>query len=269
MQHAPGAANPRRARACAILAVGLATGLGGLAIGAGALADDTARPTASPEVRRELIEAIRAMPAVDRPTQQRIVGSPALSIESRPRWTRTVRNAEAARRESLRGRAELRAYSGAPPVMPHSRNYVKTKTCLDCHAEGIQLGPKYGPAVSHPHLENCQQCHVESRNLDLPESDMLSVNDFSGLRSPTGGQTASDIAPPVIPHGLSMRTDCTSCHGPQSYVGLRTTHPERLNCIQCHGVSAALDQTSPFFTGRATMAVLAEDAAGSEPAGRQ
>ena len=61
---------------------------------------------------------------------------------------------------------------------------------------------------------------------------------------------ASSVAPPVMPHSTLMRVNCLACHGPNGYRGLRTTHPERLNCVQCHAVAAEADQSSPYFTGR-------------------
>jgi nitrate reductase (cytochrome), electron transfer subunit len=53
---------------------------------------------------------------------------------------------------------------------------------------------------------------------------------------------AFDGAPPTIPHSTLMRTDCLSCHGPQGLYGLRTPHPERQSCLQCHAPGAHLDQ---------------------------
>jgi len=44
-----------------------------------------------------------------------------------------------------------------------------------------------------------------------------------------------------------MREDCMSCHGPQGLFGLRTPHPDRPSCLQCHVPNAELDQHN-FFT---------------------
>ena len=38
----------------------------------------------------------------------------------------------------------------------------------------------------------------------------------------------------MMPHGTFMRTRCLSCHGEYGYPGLRTDHPRRVNCVQCH-----------------------------------
>jgi hypothetical protein len=46
-------------------------------------------------------------------------------------------------------------------------------------------------------------------------------------------------SPPPIPHALQMRENCRACHaGPGAVSGLRTTHPERVTCRQCHGLAA-------------------------------
>jgi cytochrome c-type protein NapB len=40
-----------------------------------------------------------------------------------------------------------------------------------------------------------------------------------------------------------MRSDCMSCHGYEGRLGIRTTHPWRNSCQQCHAPSAAMEQT--------------------------
>jgi cytochrome c-type protein NapB len=45
-----------------------------------------------------------------------------------------------------------------------------------------------------------------------------------------------------MPHPMHMRSECDSCHGPSGRPGLRTSHPDRQNCVQCHASSAPLDQ---------------------------
>lgn len=46
----------------------------------------------------------------------------------------------------------------------------------------------------------------------------------------------------TIPHGTQLRSDCLSCHGPPGLVGLRTPHPDRQACVQCHAPNAELDE---------------------------
>ncbi len=183
----------------------------------------------------------------------RRLSSPAAIYRRPVGWQPLIVDPVAARSRSLAGRAANRAYDGAPPVMPHSRNFVRRKTCLDCHADGIRLGNRFGPPLSHPHLVQCVQCHVESRNLDIPPGGAPAPNLFEGMSPSNGAVRPWAGAPPVLPHTTLMRTDCLSCHGPAGYPGLRTGHPQRTNCVQCHAVAASLDQTSPFFTGNASM----------------
>ena len=77
----------------------------------------------------------------------------------------------------------------------------------------------------------CQQCHV------YQETYVLWVtNGFQGkpqeLRS--GGRLYPG-APPSLPHPVFMREDCLSCHdGDADREEIRTTHPERTRCLQCH-----------------------------------
>lgn len=160
-----------------------------------------------------------------------------------------VANHDESRLHSLHNRSGLRAFDGAPPMMPHSRNYAAMMPCLGCHTDGKFLGSKFARPMSHAVLTNCLQCHVEARHLFLDFYKFKQTNDFVGLRAPQGGVRASTVAPPVMPHGTMMRVNCLACHGPNGYRGLRTEHPERLNCVQCHAVAAEADQLSPYFTG--------------------
>ena len=70
---------------------------------------------------------------------------------------------------------------------------------------------------------------------------MPAENTFVGLRSEPGTRFLPD-APPVMPHPRWMHETCASCHGTLGPQGLRTTHPERQNCEQCHAPSASLQQ---------------------------
>jgi cytochrome c-type protein NapB len=58
-----------------------------------------------------------------------------------------------------------------------------------------------------------------------------------------------DQNPPPIPHDLQFRENCLTCHaGPAAVAELRTRHPERANCRQCHLVA---DGEAPGFTREA------------------
>lgn len=153
----------------------------------------------------------------------------------------------AARVRSIEQRAGLRAYEGAPPVIPHPIGDLNVQTCRACHAEGLRAGDKVARMVSHTYLTNCTQCHVEAAE---PPADAAAPagNTFVGLRaSGYGGTRAWAGAPPVIPHPTFMRTNCVSCHGEHGYDGWRPDHLSRTNCVQCHVPAAELDQLAPTF----------------------
>lgn len=153
----------------------------------------------------------------------------------------------AARARSIEQRASLRAYEGAPPVIPHPIADLNIQTCRSCHALGLVTGDKVAHMVSHTYLVNCTQCHVESQSPMLADDEWI-ANSFRGLRlSGYGGTRAWAGAPPVMPHTTFMRTNCVSCHGEHGYDGWRPDHLSRTNCVQCHTPAAEFDQLSPTF----------------------
>jgi cytochrome c-type protein NapB len=153
----------------------------------------------------------------------------------------------AARVRSMEQRASLRAYEGAPPVIPHTIADLNVQSCRACHAQGLKAGDKVARMVSHTYLANCTQCHVEGGNAASP-SDRIPANSFVGRRpSGYGGTRAWAGAPPVIPHTLFMRVNCVSCHGEFGYDGWRPDHLSRTNCAQCHASAAEFEQLSPTF----------------------
>lgn len=153
----------------------------------------------------------------------------------------------AARARATEDRALLRAFEGAPPVIPHPIADLKVQTCRACHAQGLQAGDKVAKMVSHTYLTNCTQCHVEAAAAFLGV-DAGVPNTFVGLRSSGyGGTRAWAGAPPVMPHSTFMRTNCVSCHGEFGYDGWRPDHLSRTNCTQCHAPAAEFDQLAPTF----------------------
>lgn len=133
-------------------------------------------------------------------------------------------------------RASRRLYDGAPPVIPHENFGM---TCTGCHNEqGMQVDEVgFAPALPHEFTEGmgatdrCRQCHVFQQM--VPE---FVANDFDGLRQDLRrGPRLNPIAPPTIPHKTFMRENCTACHsGIAAREEIRTTHPERTRCRQCH-----------------------------------
>lgn len=154
-------------------------------------------------------------------------------------------------------RAQNRAYEGAPPTIPHSIRQTGISECMACHATGMTIDGKVASPMSHDYFANCTQCHVEERAAlpfeEFNPEGILLDNAFAGLRSFGEINPAYDGAPPPIPHPTRMRTECASCHGLVARDGLRTTHPWRSQCVQCHAPSATLDlrpETAllPFWT---------------------
>lgn len=153
----------------------------------------------------------------------------------------------AARANAVEQRAAIRAYEGAPPVIPHTTQDINVQTCRACHAQGLRAGDKTARMVSHTYLTNCTQCHVEAAGHFLGNGP-TPANTFAGLRpSGYGGTRAWAGAPPVMPHTTFMRTNCVSCHGEYGYDGWRPDHLSRTNCVQCHVPTAEFDQLSPTF----------------------
>jgi cytochrome c-type protein NapB len=133
--------------------------------------------------------------------------------------------------DTSRSRESFRAYYGAPPVIPHAVRELGRANCLACHADGLR--PSEGPAaVPKPHatLGECTQCHVEQQ----PGVHLVTDNHFVGLAEPQLAGAAYPGAPRLIPHRLWLRENCLACHGPNGHDSMRTSHPERTNCIQCH-----------------------------------
>lgn len=133
-------------------------------------------------------------------------------------------------------RALRRAFDGAPPVIPHAE---LGSTCTACHGSAGLSVPDLGFSPPSPHAvtagmgveSRCQQCHVFRRT-----DEIFVDNEFVGfaqdLRS---GRRLHDLAPPVMPHKMLMRENCQACHtGPAAREEIRTSHPERTLCLQCH-----------------------------------
>jgi cytochrome c-type protein NapB len=142
---------------------------------------------------------------------------------------------------ALAERGRNRAFNGAPPTIPHPIDEMSAASCMACHGTGFNSKTLRISQVSHQFLTNCTQCHVENFDQD-PDTLSSAENTFVGLPAPTGGPRAFDGAPPMIPHSTWMRFNCTSCHGVNGPFGIRTTHPWRQNCQQCHAPSSELDQ---------------------------
>jgi cytochrome c-type protein NapB len=122
-----------------------------------------------------------------------------------------------------------RLYSGAPPVIPHAVASLGRGKCLDCHRHGdVNDNGRIATVTPHPELERCQQCHVEQ-----VVNEVFKPNTFPGSAYKRGLRQ-NPYSPLLIPHPLTLRENCLGCHGPKAVAWLRTSHPERTRCNQCH-----------------------------------
>jgi cytochrome c-type protein NapB len=168
----------------------------------------------------------------------------------------------------------LRAYPGAPPRVPHglTPSEFRSGGCNTCHERGgySQRFEAYVPVTPHPEMGACLQCHVGNAQLmaiPLPNTDPSarcrqchtapgggarwtdSTLNWRPMAWPEVRPIARDSEPPPIPHSLEMRSNCLACHSaPSAVEELRTPHPERANCRQCHLTTG--DDTDTFQRGR-------------------
>lgn len=147
-----------------------------------------------------------------------------------------VPDQEGAFKSSALVRAERRAYDGAPPTIPHESFGID---CSACHnASGMAMsGVGFAPASPHDDTERaggtvrCRQCHVFAT-----EDGTFVDSEYEPYRQDLrAGGRATAGAPPTIPHRTLMRENCVACHdGPGAREEIRTSHPERTRCRQCH-----------------------------------
>lgn len=137
---------------------------------------------------------------------------------------------------SLAERAKRRAYTGAPPVIPHP---PLSGTCISCHTPLGREIPTRGMAPANPHTRTsglseksrCKQCHLFRQTEEqFVENEFVPLK-LDGRRS----QRAHRDAPPTVPHPLFMREDCRACHaGPAARPEIVCKHTDRQRCVQCH-----------------------------------
>jgi cytochrome c-type protein NapB len=151
----------------------------------------------------------------------------------------------------------VRAYPGAPPRIPHglTEEEFRSGSCTGCHERGGYAARfrLYAPVTPHPELGACLQCHavddglvglalpsttddtcLQCHRLDVARPAFAATT-WRAPAWPALGQRAMEGSPPWIPHDLEMRGNCLACHaGPAAVAEMRTTHPERASCRQCH-----------------------------------
>lgn len=155
----------------------------------------------------------------------------------------------------------MRPYPGAPPAIPHglTEGEMRDQSCKTCHERGgyVPRFSAYAPVTPHPEMVSCLQCHAPNDALvgvgspEMSGQHCFQCHDLGARRTPfvpidwpepnwsALDGSALPGSPPVIPHGLQFREACVACHtGPSAVAEIRTTHPERANCRQCHVASA-------------------------------
>lgn len=153
------------------------------------------------------------------------------------RWNLDVPTEALDKPEVRRLRSRRRAFDGAPPVIPHPIDQRDPSSCDTCHGSGLRFSPTIvAPQRSHAPYRSCTQCHAPMSAL-THEADPF-VSAFLGSESHPGWR-AWQGAPPAIPHTTLMRERCGSCHGVTGLPALRTSHPERAHCRQCHAVESS------------------------------
>ncbi len=150
---------------------------------------------------------------------------------------------------SLDSYYDNRAFYGAPPSIPHpvvEKQNVGDASCLKCHENGgyVEKFNAYTPVAPHPQWVNCKQCHVAQK-----EQTLFKQGNYAKLHAPAVGVNSAFLGgPPTIPHPISMRENCLSCHaGPSAPREIRVTHPERINCRQCHVPNQEEEPTEIFL----------------------
>lgn len=152
---------------------------------------------------------------------------------------------EMSREGALDRRPARRAFEGAPPLIPHVVDQT-THDCRACHQKRVTVAGNPAPVMPHRIFQSCQQCHVQANNPFFAKQrtaggPLPAGSNFEPV--PIGkGVRAHAAAPPQIPHPTAMREQCTACHGKLGYEGMKTTHPERTLCRQCHVVGGELNQ---------------------------
>lgn len=204
----------------------IAGGIVLLAVGVFVVGEQLRTPRAKAALApREQLAAVRAGTFADR--------APGLADDMQTAAGVTVR--------SLQTYYGLRAYAGAPPVIPHTvaAEIARSQRCGICHERGgfVAKFNAYAPVSPHPEYRNCLQCHVESKTQGL-----FVATDWRSVQPPMIGRPALPGSPPPIPHTLQLRDNCLACHaGPAAVAAVRTSHPERVNCRQCHAARQVQD----------------------------
>lgn len=123
-----------------------------------------------------------------------------------------------------------RAFPGSPSSYAHKDegDYdAEPDACLSCHRRGTDGAP----VTPHPAVPECRHCHLRAKAVGT-----FRETTFAPAPAPQRLARALPGAPPPMVHPPSaLRVGCLACHGPKATVkALKTEHPERADCQQCH-----------------------------------
>ena len=138
----------------------------------------------------------------------------------------------------LIARINRRAYDGAPPTIPHAINYRDVRSCSVCHSQdsNVLVAGQRAPAMSHPYLANCTQCHAPSEGLAFAvrsgTTGLVVENAFhgtkrSGKRHPGLPRSASHGAASCLDEGK------IACHAMDRGCLMPLSHLTRRDRIVC------------------------------------
>jgi cytochrome c-type protein NapB len=238
-----------------------------------------------------IVVAVKRSPGASSPEPEPIpvalVARPAEPIAAEAQVFRTspemlaiapeARRERAAHPRNLQTFRYLRAYPGAPPRIPHALTPLefRTGTCTACHEHGgySRRFAAYVPVTPHAERGTCLQCHVGDGAVPVvarpnsdpnrrcpqchgsggsPRADAELGLDWQTTLWPKLARRAPERTPPPIPHDLQSRGNCLPCHaGPAAVAEIRTGHPERVDCRQCHLVP---ERDAAEFTRPAALA---------------
>ena len=146
-------------------------------------------------------------------------------------------------------RAQIRAYEGAPPVIPHSILKSAKLNCLACHLKGAVyepdseiLGKKNAVAkiTPHPTWENCLQCHVVQENAPLFHKNNFKTYHLAYTMKTTAME--GENPPPGMPHQMQNRENCRVCHLSKTANNVIVPkHKITGECEVCHQLPESMD----------------------------
>jgi cytochrome c-type protein NapB len=82
-------------------------------------------------------------------------------------------------------RDALRAFEGAPPMLPHAVDQRGMPACLACHQDGMTVNGRVAPAMTHTAYASCLQCHAPAGGVPTRSPSPHSVSTestFVGVR---------------------------------------------------------------------------------------